>query len=418
MERNTDPTRAIDPFGTGEDGFTDGDATMGIPRSIVGAAIMNNFQEEIARAVEGSGQVVQNTALDQFFQLDDAINGMAALQGAGDLEDFSNARAVIGGLRVASTGASLNVQPEPGQFVFDGRRFVITQSKLDAAGHDDFLLVASRDNYLYISSELPGAPGINRNTVHIEQLDVVIGASAPLTPADTFPFARLTTDGSGVTASAYPNHHIPFATQQNGTGVQLRRGRGTSFLCSLVPDSSSGVHLGLVTSIDFGDQSGINMWRSFASQHRYLRSTASGLNPGAIIEEYTRHATTLGSSDTTAIILYDDTDYDDGTVIEIECHATALNEFADASGYAARSWFMVVKSAGAWNLNGSGLAEPEREDGNGAIGAGVTMFPQISGDNLTLLVTGHSGASDILRWFVDFKVNISSPGNQSLPDDG
>lgn len=50
MKRITHSTRRADVNGTGKDGFSEGDATAAIPRTVVTAAFMNSVQEEVSNA--------------------------------------------------------------------------------------------------------------------------------------------------------------------------------------------------------------------------------------------------------------------------------------------------------------------------------------------------------------------------------
>lgn len=53
--------------------FTEGNAGLSIPATIVSAAIMNAFQEEIVKIVLDSGQALKTSATDTFDQLEEAL---------------------------------------------------------------------------------------------------------------------------------------------------------------------------------------------------------------------------------------------------------------------------------------------------------------------------------------------------------
>lgn len=65
MERISTATRAIDLYGAGKDGFKDGDLPNSILPTDLNAAWFNLVQEELARIVEGSGQVLDAGELSQ-----------------------------------------------------------------------------------------------------------------------------------------------------------------------------------------------------------------------------------------------------------------------------------------------------------------------------------------------------------------
>jgi hypothetical protein len=66
MQRTDHVTRALDLYGTGKDGYQEGDAEQQVPGTVVTAAALNAMQEELARAVE------------QYVPLDPANSGQLA----------------------------------------------------------------------------------------------------------------------------------------------------------------------------------------------------------------------------------------------------------------------------------------------------------------------------------------------------
>jgi hypothetical protein len=58
MQRITAANRVADLFGAGKDGFTDGSPTGGIPATFLNALWFNQMQEEVANAIEATGQVL------------------------------------------------------------------------------------------------------------------------------------------------------------------------------------------------------------------------------------------------------------------------------------------------------------------------------------------------------------------------
>jgi hypothetical protein len=200
MKRISTATADVDKFGTGRNGFTNGDPGVPTPPTQLDEADFDSYQEEIARAVEGAGATLSAT---NFHQLDDAIQ-QAAVHGANSL---ATSDYILSGLTIDLSGTSLTVPLAPGEFVQDGRRYVVTAAKLTAATASSFLLTASRDTYFYIAFEDPGAPTSppNRETVYVTTSAVVNGAGAPATPAGTMLFAMVVTDGTDATAVTYYN---------------------------------------------------------------------------------------------------------------------------------------------------------------------------------------------------------------------
>ncbi|MET3229979.1 UNVERIFIED_ORG: hypothetical protein ABIC54_002164 [Burkholderia sp. 1263] len=72
MRRISTATRVIDKFGAGKDGFTDGDAVAGIASTDLEDVWFDSVQEEIANAVEVSGQTLDDA---DRFQLSKALKG-------------------------------------------------------------------------------------------------------------------------------------------------------------------------------------------------------------------------------------------------------------------------------------------------------------------------------------------------------
>lgn len=407
MQRNTHSTAFTDPpFSATEPGFTDGNAEGGDPPSTLESRLTNNLMEELARACEGSGNPIQSVTdpTDNYDQLDDTIQELAQLLGP----NSSEMRYVIDGLRFTTSGVSLDVTTLPGFIVFDGRRYAITQDKLDATGYDSFTLTASMDTYFYIAPEDPGDIQDNRRTVHIETVETALGAGVPATPSGTFLFQKVSTDGSGVTSTQDYNCGIPMLSE-NGGGILWRRRQGAGSGLVAIPMGNS-MELGTESDDqNLSDSPEVGaFFDKVCSQNNYLKSSHSTNNPLALAHEYTRHATTAGSSDTTDIALYDSDDWTGGTVIFVEAYVTAFDENDEEDSYAAIARFMVIKHAGSWDLDGSGVDDPEWEDGDQAIAAGVTIAPALVGSEINLRVTGHSGASDQMRWFCKFRVLISS----------
>lgn len=61
--------------------FTEGNATLAIPATIVSAAIMNALQEELCELIEASGQTLLTSSTDTFDQLQEALSRLTKFGG-------------------------------------------------------------------------------------------------------------------------------------------------------------------------------------------------------------------------------------------------------------------------------------------------------------------------------------------------
>lgn len=405
MNRIDSPTAEADTHGTGKDGFTDGDPQNGIPPTHFNAKWCNSVQEEICRCVEGNGDTIDE---DTHSQLDDAVQSMAAINGPVP----GVARYILHGFDPITSGASLTVTMTAGQFVWDGRRYVITDEKLADAGHDSFTLTANRDAYFYIAPEDPGAPATppNRRTVHIEVIEVANGAAAPSTPTGTIRFLKLVTDGSGVT-SKQPYGHGPMLLAGNGRGIRVRRdGLGTATQVSVIPNQNGSVNLGLFVDPELATPEEGRLFREVAYQSRYMRSTYDSRVPRAGLHEWHAYAHTTGGEDTADIVIATKDDYFDGAVVSVIAHVVAINENDQDGFYWARIEFGAGKETGFWNVDGSTVGAVVREFGTEAIadGVGVAGVIDVSG-NLTLRLTGRTEADQLMRWSVRIEVDQLNP---------
>lgn len=68
MQRITTSTRSQDLFGSGKDGFTDGNTTSGLASTSLNADWFNGIQEEIANVIEASGIDLSASELTQLLQ--------------------------------------------------------------------------------------------------------------------------------------------------------------------------------------------------------------------------------------------------------------------------------------------------------------------------------------------------------------
>jgi hypothetical protein len=414
-----DGTHDADLFGTGLHGFTSGDAGALEPATIVSHFVMNHAQEEICRAVEGGGQVVTayadsnaaQTAQDDgsmaYGQLDEVIRSAMLVASVDD-----DSSAILSGLQFTTSGVSLDVETSPGELLQNGRRYAITAAKISAQGYNTWTLPASRDSYFFIAHQDPADTDSNERTVYMETDDVANGAAAPATPAGMILFARLETNGSGVTGSTYFDHG-KVITNDQGVGVRFKQPDGSTNEMNVLPFQSSNVDLGLREPEEASSlPTAIGTFRSLAVRQINLQGSSFPVGGNGYTEEYTRNATTLGSNDTTDIVLYDEDDFTDGTLVVVEAHAQCFDD-ADATDSAAfKARFLAQKDGGTFSLQSSGVGEPFWAEGNQ--GNGINAAPNITSGDLRLRLTGHNGASDICRWYCRFTVDIVTP-DSDLP---
>lgn len=391
MNRIDTDTVDDDLHGTGKDGFTDGDPGMAIAPTRLNAKWFNSAQEEIARCVEANGVALDE---DNYSQTDDAVQGMSRAVAA-----HPTARYVLQGLTFDISGTSLSTTLAAGEFVHDGRRYIITSAKLTAAGFASWgPLTASRDHYFYLAPEDPDAPATppNRTTVYVERLDVANGAGAPATPTGTFLFAVLVTNGTDITSVTYyargPRLHA-----ENGASVELRPTVGGT-AASLRPSAANLIDLGYTVG---GDSNEGHFGTAYV--HRMnVRTTVSALNSMAKNERYTVFSTTTGGG-TTDVPIPDVSELllADGACAYVECKGVGFNPTDPTDSYAFRNE-TIVKYDGALSLEGAG--GPDFEDGNEAVVDGVSADYAIVSQVLNLRLTGHT--TDSLRWFYEVHVII------------
>lgn len=416
LRKVPDGTEDADLFGSGVHGYTSGDAPMAIPPTIVDHYGMNHLQEEIARAVEGSGatldtpaDVAAAEALDHnYYQLDDAIQQMGAILSPAN----SFARHIISGFDFTHGGASLDVTVEPGQFMWDGRRYVITSAKLADAGVGDWTLAANMDTYFFIAPEDPAAPASppDRATVHIERAEVAVGAAAPATPAGTIRFFRLTTDGAGVTATQVYGHG-PMLLAPNGRGLQVRRVfSGASSRVNVIPTANNSIDIGLLEDPELATPWQGRTIRRIGHQERMMRSSYSSFAPQAYLHEFHAYASTTGGGDTDDIIIAAPADYFNGSVVNVTAEVTAIDEDDQDGFYWAVARFGAGKESGNWNMDGSGAGAVVEEHGSQATGDGVGIAGLIDGsNNLVLRCTGRTAASHQMRWQAVIRALVMNP---------
>lgn len=392
MRRITTPTAQQDLFGTGLDGFTDGDALSAVPPTHLNADWFNNAQEELARAIEGSGAtVVAAGGTPNYWQLDDAIqtastHGMLA---------SNSPNYVLRGLSFNLTGTSLTVSPSTGEYVYGGRRYVITAAKLAAAGFTSFLLTASRDTYFYIGPNDPGliTSPVDRGTVYITTVAVANGASAPATPAGTFLFAMVVTSGTDATTVSYYNRGPQIKTDGN-QGLEFRSPAATSSAVNIIPSNNS-VDLGALDGVVPGITR--QFFRNIMCERLYLSNFPSA--PNASMDQamswFEVISNTVAAGATENISQLDLANYPDGTVGLVVTFGTVFDDAdpTDAVSFMRISHFH--RDGAVVELDGGDAYL--FIDGNGGQAAGIAF--NISTDNALVLrftYTGHN--TDITQW--------------------
>lgn len=101
MHRIDTATKAVDLFGPGKHGFKDGNPLTGDPSTTLNASLFNHLQEEIARAIEASGQALDASKYDQLTQ---AIRRLGAP--AGEVSFFACAAPPAGWLKANGAAVS------------------------------------------------------------------------------------------------------------------------------------------------------------------------------------------------------------------------------------------------------------------------------------------------------------------------
>lgn len=406
MRRINSLTAEVDKFGTGAPGCTDGDVGMGIPPTQLNAQFFDNFQEEIARTVEGGGFVVVASGAplgdDNFFQLDDTVQQHVTSL----LPQSQDSGSVQGGLRLTTSVANFNTTVLEGIYRHLGRRYHVTAAKLLAHVTDPIVVTASRDTYYFIAFEDPGAPTTppDRSLVHVEIIGVPNNDPAPAPPGSTFLFAVAISDGVGVQSVRYPNHGVVIGNQ-NGSSVDFRRPGGVSVEMEIAP--TTNIDLGVLVDEHSTVPLAGAVFRSAALGRVNLRTVFSSLNPAGIEYKYTQHATTLGGGSDVALTILDTADFSEATTVQIFIRVAAFDATDPTDGYSAAVRLHAHIDGGIWDLDGS--VTVVFEDGNGALVAGVALSASLDGTGNLIEADLQVHSTDLLRWFVSFTVLISGP---------
>lgn len=413
MKRIDTSTVAQDLFGSGLDGFTDGDAMTATPPTQLNASWFNNVQEELARCVEGNGDTLDE---DNLYQVDDAVQG-AAVRSVQGQDRFR----VLRGLTFSGiAGGSLTIGLNEGEITFEGRRYVITDEKLAAGGFDSWTLTATRDVYFYIAPEDPDAPATppNRATVHVETVTVTIGAGHAA-PAGMELFAKVTTDGTEATTVIFYNRGP--ALTGSGGGVAFRApqpiaGTGVPQVTqtgALVPvfgpvNPFQGEDIGSLDYPNVARPTNASFFNAAHLQRARRRSSIDANHPMAIVEEYTLYGTTSGGGSIVYVALsanglsLNQSNFSNGTVVRAVIHAVAMNESDPSECYARDIIGFAQLSGGAW----SSVASTELVEDNPNETVCEINFANNSGVLAAQLV---AHATDQLRWFIDVKIVMTGP---------
>ncbi len=97
MKRTSVSTKAVDLFGSGKHGFTDGIVSPDVtPGTVLESTVMNAHQEEIARAIEANGTVLRAAGYDQLARVECFRHALHALLNDGSVIDTGTAFAMNG----------------------------------------------------------------------------------------------------------------------------------------------------------------------------------------------------------------------------------------------------------------------------------------------------------------------------------
>lgn len=388
MRRITTDTAALDLFGTGANGFTDGSAIDTTPPTALNADWFNNVQEELCQAIIGSGGSLIPEGTEYNFQLDDAIQTATPLHGGATINH------VVGGLVFNIAGTSLTTTLSSGTYVYGRRRYVVTDEKLAEANADSFTLTASRDTYFFIGPVNPAIAEdlLNRGLVYITSVAVTNGAAAPATPTGTFLFAMVVTNGSDATSVTYYNRG-PRLIDENGQFVALRPSGQVYTRAAVHPSPTILCDLGYAET-----DSQAGYWAREYVGERHLRSSISSLFTYADDYENTFLMSVGAGATVDSSVLLNASDWPDGTTALVEIRCIGIDPSDPTDGYSATLQAHVHKDGAVWDLDGSG-ASPNVVGSNGAVAAGVSIRFHLDGGSTGLLfeITGHS--SDAMRFF-------------------
>lgn len=400
----------IDEYGTSRHAHWNGsaamyDATLGASgnASEIDAQWCNDVTLNIKNAcIEGNGEAGPGADddPDDPFELAKAVNSSVDVYAG-------TSNFVASGLTFSTGGASLDVTCVAGKIVYGGRKYHVTLAQLNAATvtinavesgtGNACTLRASRDHYFYIrplddDDSTVIAAMTARYAITVE--DVPNGDPVPSTPADTFLYAMLETDGSGV--SSDPTYYARGAAISGDASALVRfrspdPSAAPSVSATLVPEGARTVDLG-----EWQEDADVGRWLTAYVRNLNLRTNYTAGNEGSRVLFSTRNGTTTGGG-TSILSMFDSSDYDDGTALYVEIKGCGRNTSDPTDSYSFRIECHAHKDGANWDLDGTG-ASPDFEGGNAAIADGVGVAFSLSGTNLRLVLTGHS--VDNMSWFM------------------
>jgi hypothetical protein len=390
-----------DAWGAGDNGFTDGDpvlydATMGVNGNAteVPARWFDDVQRAIKYACrEGNGVAgpLANAVSDDPYELAAAVNRAADV--------YSNTASFVPrGLRFTTNPASLAVTLAAGVFVFEGRKYHATASRLaatavtgDAVGNGNaFTVEASSDSYVSIGA-------LTDTTLVVRVQAVANDASPPTISDDEVLWAILVSDGTGVVSERYlPS--IVIESDDIGNGLEIA---DTPDGVAAVMPRVSGPHLGSLTTALY--PSAVDGGRFFGTVHArglYLRSgtTSDDFSDGKIAEVNRRTTTIAGA--TANVNIFSLVPLANSSAIRVEITVIA---YSSANQIFSRKIAHVASktSAGVMSLDGSDVTMSADID-PGATGA--TVATTLNANIVRASVTGAIGHN--FTWFVSAEVYL------------
>lgn len=260
MRRIDSDTREQDKFGTGKDGFTDGNAGLMLPPTHLNADWFDAAQEEIARAIESRGIALDEASFVQLRRvIDTSLAGIVLRSRVGT----QNGDGLVYG-SFSGFDASLT----PGTFWYEGRRYDVTQEQIDALGTESPRTFPADTNTLVALRPVDG------DTAN-DDIEVAT-ATDPDDLLDYTIVALVITGGAGVIATS--------ADIQTGPHVQ-GLSVGTHGVAPRVPPGSNPFPTLGIDAVHQGSDDNRPMYFAQACAHQVRRRPAGGtVNSGRVLD--------------------------------------------------------------------------------------------------------------------------------------
>lgn len=274
MKRISTPTRVLNKFGAGKDGFTDGDVIGGIPSTDLEAALFDNLQEEIANVVETAGLTLNGADQTQL------LKGIKLVATGRRLRTTRYTR--VAGVQNISVDGGTNTTSGAGTFTRHAdTKFAIFKVQGGGSGGNGSNAPAGG----LVSLGSPGCSGsyaesiFDAATIGASPITITVGlgsAGSTATVGGTSTVGVLMSAPGGTAAGSLASQTPPTST---GNGVPAGSPTGAN-LVSIV-GMSPQLALALSTSVAIGGAGGASQFGAGGNSPPINTNGTSAINPGS-----------------------------------------------------------------------------------------------------------------------------------------